>query len=191
MAATSVANLIKEFSDKPIPNLEALRQSFQPSTPDQWLKRMEASNEDAMAEQDSSMEETDTEAPVELFYDIDANDDDLKAFLGDSDEESVVQQPSVSQTTAISKRKSTIAPKKLVDKVISAARKSLAPIAQATRESEDADLESPPGSKTVVTKRASSTSAVDDGSQHGSQVRISGTDGRRGTADSANEKRGK
>lgn len=32
---------------------------------------MEASNEDAMAEQDSSMEETDTEAPVELFYDID------------------------------------------------------------------------------------------------------------------------
>lgn len=32
MAATSVANLIKEFSDKPIPNLEALRQSFQPSS---------------------------------------------------------------------------------------------------------------------------------------------------------------
>lgn len=32
MAATSVANLIKEFSDKPIPNLEAIRQSFEPES---------------------------------------------------------------------------------------------------------------------------------------------------------------
>jgi hypothetical protein len=32
MAATSVANLIREFADKPIPNLEAIRQAFVPES---------------------------------------------------------------------------------------------------------------------------------------------------------------